>query len=148
MAWYARKHGQLARIESSDRIGSVRLCLVGSRFREGVLAWCPVVLVSWYLLCPVCHFGNYADCTVARQAASVCFNFSYRQAAALCRPTTHHPLPVAIQPPHSTHISSSKSSFFLPSTWALSWFCFSPAPQWHTILIAQWQVLLFSGCNF
>lgn len=32
---------------------------------------------SCYLLCPVCHFGNCAG-----HAASVCFNFSYRQSAA------------------------------------------------------------------
>lgn len=98
LSWYARKHGQLARIEPSDRFGSVwfgsvqlswvrfGFCLV-CWFTEGVLL-CPGVLVFAVPCAVLCHFGNCADCTVAGQAAaSVCFNFSYRQAAALYFPT-------------------------------------------------------------
>jgi len=87
--------------------GSVRFCLVGS-------SW-PSVLV--FALPCVCHFGNCADCTVAGRAASVCFNFSYRQAAALCFPPTH------------AHFVLAKAPFSLPSTWELSCFCLnSPVP--------------------
>lgn len=39
----------------------------------------------------VCHFGNCTDCTtVTERAASVCFNFSYRQAAASAASTRLH----------------------------------------------------------
>jgi len=90
---------------------------------------CVCVCVCCVCFCSVCHFGNCTDCpTVTERAASVCFNFSYQQAAAsdsLSRSLATSP---AI-PPSTTSSSASASA--------------SAFPQCHTILIAQWQFLLF-----
>lgn len=54
-----------------------------------ILNSCVYVRVGCVCFCAVCHFGNCTDCTtVTERAASVCFNFSYRQPAASASVTT------------------------------------------------------------
>lgn len=100
-----------------------------------ILNSCVYVRVACVCFCAVCHFGNCTDCTtVTERAASVCFNFSYRQPAA------------------SASASASATAallhlILLQLLLLLRWLPLA-APQCHTILIAQWQLLLFSSYNF